>query len=154
MRIINESSAVKSDNTVEKSITIKAQPLQVWEVLTNPDWITKWLSDTGMEVVSDFKVGSNIVFRSKIHGIMQEDHGVVQEFEPGKDFIYSYWTKISDLADIPENHTIIEFRLIENEMQTILDLRHRNLIAKAAYEHSNFYWGVALSVIRNLVEQM
>ncbi|MEJ0104533.1 MAG: SRPBCC domain-containing protein [Bacteroidota bacterium] len=82
-----------------------------------------------------------------------EFKGKILQLEPGKLFQYSSWSKISKLPDKPENYSLIEFRLTPMEDQTTLSVTHSNLIAKAAVEHSNFYWNVALGLIRRLTEQ-
>ncbi len=112
----------------------------------------EWLTDIGIEIISDFKVGNPIIFTGKWNGANREDHGIILEFEPEKVFRYSYWSKISRLPDVPENYTYMEFRLISKEDQTILNLKHSNLIWETGWEHSNFYWGVALNVIKKLAE--
>ena len=144
---------MESKTTVEDSIVINASPSRVWEVLTTPEIMKEWLTDIGVEVISDFKVGNLIVFSGKWHGVKRDDHGFILEFEPEKVYKYSYWTKISRLPDVPENYAIIEFRLIQKDNQTILDLTNSNLIALAAWEHSNFYWSVTLGVIKKMAEE-
>jgi|SRR6185437_6880892 len=141
---------MESNTTIEKSIEINASPSKVWEILTSPELIKIWLSDTGIEFISGFKVGRPVIFSGKWHGVMREDHGLILECEPEKIFKYSFWTKISRLPDIPENHTVIEFRLIARDGYTILNLTHSNLIADKAYEHSNYYWGITLSIIKKM----
>ncbi len=143
---------MKSETTVEKTITINASPSKVWEVLTTPQIIKEWITDIGVEVISDFKVGNPIIFSGKWHGVKRDDHGIILEFDPGKVFSYSYWSKISRLPDLPENYTVTEFRLASMEDQTILDLIHSNLIWETGWEHSNFYWGITLWVIKKLAE--
>jgi len=143
---------MESKTTVEKTITINALPLKVWKVLTTPELIKEWLTDIGIEVISDFKVGNPIIFSGKWYGVKREDHGIILEFEPEILFRYSYWSKISRLPDAPENYTVMEFRLTSKEDQTILNLIHSNLTWETGWEHSNYYWGVTLTVIKKLAE--
>ncbi len=74
------------------------------------------------------------------------------KFDPQKVFAYTYWSKVTRLPDIPENYATIEFVLEAKDNQTILTFTTTNLIAETAYEHSNFYWGITLNVIKKLVE--
>ena len=143
---------MQSNNTVEKSITINAPPSKVWEILTTPELIKEWLTDIGIEVISDFKVGNPIIFSGKWYGVRRDDHGIILEFDPEKVFRYSYWSKISRLPDLPENYTIMEFRLVPKEDQTVLNLKHSNLTWETGWEHSNYYWGIAMGIIKKLAE--
>ena len=142
---------MSTDKTIAKTITINALPLRVWDTLTNPEQMKLWLSDLEISVISEWKVGSPITFNGK-QSKTNSYKGIVLKFEPGKVFQYSLWTRISRLPDKPENYTVIEFTLTSKGNQTVLTLTHSNLIAETAMEHSNFYWNVALQVIKKLAE--
>jgi uncharacterized protein YndB with AHSA1/START domain len=140
-----------NDKTITKTITINAPSLRVWDTLTNPEQMKLWLSDLEINVSSEWKVGSLIMFSGKQHKT-NSYKGTILKFEVGKVFQYSLWTRISRLPDKPENYTIIDFTLAPEEDRTILTLTHSNLIAETAMEHSNFYWNVTLKVIKRLIE--
>src|SRR5580704_1104766 len=119
-----------SDRTiVEKSIRIEAQPSKVWETITNPDLIKKWLSDKEYTIISDWQIGGSIVFKDHSIKSSKEDHGIILDLIPDKLFRYSYWSWVSRLPDLPENYTIIEFKLTPDKDQTILSVTQSNLIA-------------------------
>ena len=143
---------MEAGKTVNKTISIKAASATIWNALTNPELIKLWMSDAELEIISGWVTGSPIIFKTNLNG-KHEFKGKILQLEPGKVFQYSSWSKISRLPDIPENYSLIEFRLIPTENQTILSVTHSNLIAKAAVEHSNYYWNVALELIRRLVEK-
>lgn len=143
---------METNTTVRKAIHINASPSKVWTILTNPDFIKVWMSESELKITSDWVVGSILVFESNVNG-KHEYKGVILQMEPEKVFRYSSWSKISRLSDEPENYSVIEFTLTAHENQTQLSLKHSNLIAKAAVEHADFYWNGTLDIIRQLSEK-
>jgi uncharacterized protein YndB with AHSA1/START domain len=144
-----------SDKIVNKTVTINAPAAKVWELLSNPELTTKWLTEEGTTIVtSDWKVGNPITFSGTWHGIAYEDKGTILQVETEKVLTYSYWSKFSRLPDSPENYSVIEFRLEPAEKQTIITLIHSNLVAKGMYGHSNFYWAIALNRMKKLIEEL
>jgi len=146
------SHPMQAPKTVEKQILIQAPASAVWEVLTRADKMQEWLSDLRVEVVSDWEKGSPILFNSRMHGKSQTDKGIILDLQPNKLFSYSLWTPISRVPDIPENYSIITFELEPQENGTLLRLSHSQLTALASFEHSNYYWGITLTVIKKMVE--
>ena len=62
--------------------TINAPPSKVWDALTKPALIKRYLF--GTEVTTDWKVGSPITYRGEWQGKTYEDKGKILEIEPGK----------------------------------------------------------------------
>ncbi len=143
-----------SDQAITKTITIQAPAANVWAALTNPESIKEWLTENGTtSVISDWKIGSPILFRGTWHKIKYEDKGIILQFEPETILAYSYWSKFSKLPDRLENYSVIEFRLTPQESQTILTLTHSNLVAEGMTGHSNFYWTITLHKIKEWIEK-
>ena len=94
-----------------KSIEINAESKKVWEVLTNPEKIKVYLF--GTEIISDWKVGSSILFQGEFNGQKYKDKGNVLESEENKLLKYNYWSGFSGLEDLPENYSIVSY-LIED----------------------------------------
>ncbi|MEJ0104532.1 MAG: SRPBCC domain-containing protein [Bacteroidota bacterium] len=42
---------------ISKIINIKATPARVWNTLTNPDLIKRWMSDAELEIISGWVTG-------------------------------------------------------------------------------------------------
>lgn len=135
---------------VSKSININASSSKVWEALTNPNLMKQWMMDAEIEIKTNWEPGSPIIISGKMNGHF-EYKGTILQFEPEKILRYNSWTKISRLPDLPENYSVIEFRLTEGN-QTELTVIQSNLIAEAAYEHANFYWTSALNVLKHIAE--
>lgn len=141
-----------TEPVVQKKITIDAPVSKVWSLLTTPALIKRWMLDTEIEVISDWKVGSPIVFRGDLHGDY-EQKGTIVQLEPNVVFEYTSWSALSRLPDEPENYTTVEFRLIPTDRQTTLLVTHRNLIAETAVEHASFYWNGTLGIIKKIAEE-
>jgi hypothetical protein len=144
---------MRFDKVITKTIVINAPLSNVWDALTNPEIIKLWLWEGEMSIRSDWKVGSPIIFSGKFYGRKYEDKGIILNLEKEKCFQYSYWGKLSQLPDSPENYTIIEFDLSAKENQTILTLTQSNCITYEIYAHWNFYWLVTLDIFKKLLEK-
>jgi uncharacterized protein YndB with AHSA1/START domain len=141
---------MESNKIISKTITINATTSKIWNCLTTPALIKLWMSDTEMKIISDWVIGSTIIFETTVNGKYK---GKILLLEPEKVFKYTSYSKVFRLPDEPENYSIIEFKLVPLKDQTILSITHSNLLAETAVEHSNFYWNVALENIRKLSEQ-
>lgn len=138
----------KSD-IVAKTIRIHAGTTSVWDALVNPEKLKLWMADADFEIITDWKIGSEIHVRT---GKYYAAKGHVQQYEPEKVLEYTSWSKIMRLKDEPQNYSRIAFRLLRDGDNTLLELTHSNLLAEASYEHSNFYWFTALEELRKLLE--
>jgi uncharacterized protein YndB with AHSA1/START domain len=138
---------------INKTVTINAPVSTVWDSLTNPDLIKRWMSDTAIHVISDWKTGSPIIFRGNLHWIDFENRGVIQAFEPGKTFQYTSWSSLSELPDSPENYSVFRFELTPVEDKTMVQLTISRFATEIIYKHLNFYWTVALELLKKACEQ-
>lgn len=140
------------DKTIHKTIEINASVSKVWDALINPEVIKLWMWE-GVNVTSDWKVGSPITFTGKFHKANYKDKGFILKFEKEKVFQYTYWGRLSQLPDTPENYTVIEFILSPGENGTLLKLTQSNCITYEIYAHWNFYWLVTLDILKKLLEE-
>ena len=71
------------DYIVRQSVTIKAEPQEVWDALTNPERTEHYFFNG--KVYSDWKVGSDITFKGRIFLIKKyEMKGKILNIEPNK----------------------------------------------------------------------
>ena len=68
---------VVSDKIVQKTITIHAPASRVWDALTNPALIKVWIWETEIDIRSEWKVGSTLIFRGELHGIEFQNTGTI-----------------------------------------------------------------------------
>lgn len=137
---------------IEKRVEINAPACKVWEVLTDTRSFSQWLSDGQVEVTTDWQIGSPITFHGKWHRTHYKDKGIVVAFTPCRDLQYTYLSRLSRLKDVPENYSLIEFKLVEESGRTTLTFIQSNFPGLASYEHSNFYWSGTLQILKKLIE--
>ncbi len=135
---------------VKKSIEINADKSKVWDALVNPEKIKLYLF--GTETISDWKVGSAIIFQGVWEGVTYKDKGTIIEFIPEQKLKYDYWSSFSKLEDVPENYQQITFDLMNQDGKTILSLTQENVPNQAAKEHSEANWEVVLNQLKQIVE--
>ena len=73
---------------VIRGIKINTTPEKIWEALTSPKIIKKYLYVA--EAVSDWKVGSKIEYKGEFDGYAYADKGIIKQFEKGKIFQHTY----------------------------------------------------------------
>lgn len=135
---------------LKKSIEINAEKAIVWDALVNPEKIKLYLF--GTETISDWKVGSAIIFQGVWEGVTYKDKGTILEFIPEQKLKYDYWSSFSKLEDIPENYQQITFDIMNQDGKTILTLTQENVPNQQAKEHSESNWGMVLNQLKQIVE--
>ena len=137
-----------------KVVNINAPTSQVWQMLTTPELMKKWMTpDIEINIITDWAVGSPMIIRGKMNGKNFENNGIILQFEPEKTLQYSHLSSISRLPDRPENYSLVEFRLQPIENETALTLTLSNFPTKSIYQHLAFYWNVALEVLKRVIEE-
>ena len=143
---------MQSNEIFKKAVTIQATPSEVWDTLTNPVLMKKWMFETDIEIITDWKTGSPIIIRGDLHGMDFVNNGTVLAFEEGKRLQYNHLNSLSKLSDDPENYSIIEFILSPIENQTVLTLTLSNFPTEEIYRHLAFYWNVTLEILKKQIE--
>jgi uncharacterized protein YndB with AHSA1/START domain len=138
---------------VVKSVEISTSPDHIWRAVTEPDKIAQWMG--GAHVESQWEIGSDITFTGTMPNFNKayRDRGTVLAMEREKFLQYSHWSKMSRLPDSPQNRTIITFILDGTGERTRLTVRHEHFESPDAYKHANFFWGIALSRLKALLEE-
>ena len=137
--------------TARASITIKSSPASVWNALTDPTLIKQYLF--GTEVVSDWKVGSEIIYKGVWEGKMYEDKGIILKIEPEKLLETNYWTSFSGLPDSPENYQKVTYQLSRDGDNTVLTITQDGIPTDEARTHSETNWAMVLNGLKKLLEQ-
>lgn len=143
---------MKQVATIQKSIQINAPASKVWAALTTPALLTRWLSDTAIKVESTWQIGSPILFSGELHGLAYLNKGIIVELEAEKRLVYTYWSSLSQVADQPENYTLLAFQVSTSAGLTVLELTQSHFPLETIFQHSNFYWNTALKKLKDLVE--
>jgi uncharacterized protein YndB with AHSA1/START domain len=132
------------------STTINAPASKVWEAITKPELIKRYLFDT--DVVSDWKVGSPIVYKGEWQGKPYEDKGQILEFKPGKSLVSTHWSPMSGVPDLPENYHKVSYQLSEKDGKTDVTLLQDNNASEEENAHSEANWKTVLDGLKKLVE--
>jgi uncharacterized protein YndB with AHSA1/START domain len=135
---------------LEKTVVIESSADKLWFALTDRETIKKYFF--GTEAISDWRVGSSLIFQGEFEGKTYQDKGNILEAEPGKLLKYNYWTGWSGLADEPENYSIVTYSLSSSGNQTTVKLRQEGFANKEAYEHAQGGWDAVLGNLKKLLE--
>jgi uncharacterized protein YndB with AHSA1/START domain len=92
------------------SIDISAPPTAVWKMLTDPSLTKQYMF--GCEALSDWKVGSPLIWRGALEGKpMVFVTGRVVTWEPHAVLAYTTFDPNAGLPDVPSNHLTMTCRL-------------------------------------------
>jgi len=142
---------IAADHIAKAETTINAPIEKVWNALTDPGKISKYMF--GTTVISDWKEGSKIVWKGEWEGKAYEDKGKILRFEPKKSLQYSHFSPLSGLHDNPENYHIVTIDLEEKDKQTIVTLTQTNNADEKTKDHSEKNWKMMLASLKKLLEE-
>lgn len=131
--------------------TIHAPVSKVWEGLTNPELIKKYFF--GTTVVSDWKVGSSIIFTGVWEGKTFEDKGTILNFDPPKLMRYNYWSPMGGTEDAPENYAIITYELSEQNGETLITVTQDHITSEEMKQRMESNWSSVLKNMKRVLEQ-
>jgi uncharacterized protein YndB with AHSA1/START domain len=145
---------VKKTYAATISVDLDAPAQVVWRVLTDPDLIAQYMH--GARTVTDWKVGSPIVWRGEWQGREYEDKGEVLAFEPNQRLATTHWSPLTGDADVPENYHHVTYELTQIDAgRTRLTLTHGNspdqASAEAMIENG---WKPTLTSVKELAEEL
>jgi uncharacterized protein YndB with AHSA1/START domain len=136
--------------TATAGITIDAPPGDVWEALTDPGLIARYMF--GTEVHTTWQVGDPITYRGEWEGAAYEDKGTILEVQPGKLLKTTHFSTLSGAADVPENYHTVTYLLTDAGGQTRVTLTQDKNPSPDAAEHSRQNWELILSGLKDVVE--
>jgi uncharacterized protein YndB with AHSA1/START domain len=131
-------------------IDIAATPEKVWAALTDNDSFGQAMF--GTEVVTDWKIGSPIVYRGEFEGKTFEDKGEVVELTPPTRMRLTHFSPTSGDEDKPENYHELRFDLEPAAAGTHVILTQDNNATQKAADHSQGNWDTMLGLLKKVVE--
>ncbi len=134
----------------EASITIDASTADVWNAITTPHLIKKYLM--GTDVTSDWKEGSAITYKGEYKGKAYHDKGIIKKIEPGKIFQSTYWSSVGGKEDKPENYNLVTYQLTPLEGKTAVLLTQDNVLSEKEKSHVTDNWNSVLQKLKEVVE--
>lgn len=132
------------------SITIDAPASEVWEALTAPEIIKQYMF--GTNVVTDWKVGSPIVWKGEWQGKSYEDRGKILEVEKNRVLKYSHFSPLSGTPDVPENYHTVTVKLMNDGVGTIVQLLQDGNKTEESRRHSEKNWTMMLESLKKILE--
>lgn len=143
---------------VKNSISIHAPASKIWDALVNPEQTKKYMF--GCETVSDWKVGSELLWRGHYEGRdMVFVKGTIVDIQPGRLLKYTTIDPNNPaIEDKPENYLTVTYELKENGSETILTTTQGDYskVAEGAKRYQETIdgggWQPILEAIKNLVE--
>ncbi|MBC7775908.1 MAG: SRPBCC domain-containing protein [Phycisphaerae bacterium] len=133
------------------SISINASAAKIWDALINPEMIKQYMF--GADTISDWKVGSPIVWKGAWEGKPYEDKGVILKIEPEKTLKYSHFSPLEGLPEVSENYHTVTYRLSDKGYETNVSLSQDNNANEKALENSEKMWGNMLTELKKLLEK-
>ncbi len=133
------------------SITINASVDKVWEALVNPEMIKQYMF--GTHVISEWKEGSEIIWKGIWEGKAYEDKGRILKLRPKQILQYSHYSPVSGLADTPENYHNVLVKLSGDNGTVMVSLEQDNNPTEEAREHSETNWKMMLKTLKAFLEE-
>jgi uncharacterized protein YndB with AHSA1/START domain len=131
-------------------ITIEGSVSQVWDALINPDKIKRYMF--GAEAVSDWKVGSPIVWKGEWKGKPFQDKGRILEIQQGRRLRYSHFSPLSGEPDRPESYHTVTIQVEGVDGHVHVDLSQDNAGSEQGREESSRNWSMMLQGLKKTVE--
>src|SRR5687767_4496555 len=125
---------------------ISASPKQVWDVLTDPEQIRKFMF--GAEVQTDWQPGSSINWTGEYEGKPNEDKGEILEVEPGRLLKLTHYSPLGGQPDTAENYHTLTYELEDRGEKTRLSLSQDNNASEQEAEHSRGMWELLVKGVK------
>lgn len=136
--------------TAKTQMTIHASPAKVWDALTKPELVKKYMM--GADVKSDWKVGSPLTYSGVYKDKPFEEKGVIQKIEREKLLQATHFSTTSGKEDKPENYAVVTWELHENDGATAVTVSQDGISNEKGVEGSKANWAAVLKGLKQTVE--
>ena len=136
-----------NDLNVTVTRTIHAPVKRVWQALTRPADVAKWMM--GAKVESDWTPGAPITWRGEYDGKPFEDTGEVIEVEPGKRLKH---THASGSAGPDATPNVLTWTLAGDDDATRLTLVQSGATSQKEAEAFRKNWSAMLDALKDVAE--
>jgi uncharacterized protein YndB with AHSA1/START domain len=137
---------------VHRSVEINATPAEVWKAMTDPNITKLWIM--GLEVSSDWKVNSSVMWEGVSNGKEIIHKGYVLKIEPKRFLQISDFGLETGLEDIEANYTRITYELSMKSNRTVLTVTEDKFNGdENRYKDAESFWDRVLLGIKVIVEQ-
>ncbi|PJJ09217.1 activator of Hsp90 ATPase-like protein [Flavobacterium sp. 1] len=136
--------------TSKSTILINATKQKVWDALTKPELVKKW--QYGSDLLTDWKVGSEIRFRVEWDNKVFEQWGKILEVIPNELIKYSLFFPRPDLEDKEENYFIMSYFISESENAVQLEIIKEDNRPGAVEEKESTEENPVLIALKEIIE--
>jgi uncharacterized protein YndB with AHSA1/START domain len=143
--------AAKNPFRAEVSISIKSNLSKVWNALTNPDLIKQYF--LGVNVVTNWRIGSPILYKGEWEGHTFEDKGIIRVNETEKRLEVDYWPAFSGTSDAPENYQKVTYTLKQDGEHVLLAITQDNIPNSESVASTEKNWLTVLNGMKSLLEK-
>jgi uncharacterized protein YndB with AHSA1/START domain len=136
--------------TAKAKTTIHAPVSRVWDAITKPELIKQYLF--GTDVISDWKLGSPIIYKGEWEGKPFEDKGKILKIERERTLVTTHWSPLSGVPDSPENYHTVTYTLSEEGDDTEVTITQDNNASEEEKIHSEQNWKTMLDGMKRMLE--
>ena len=131
-------------------IKINATVQKVWKTVTEPEMVKLW--QFGSDLITTWKVGSEIKFVTEWEGQIFEQWGKILEIRQNELLKYSLFAPRPDLEDKPENYFVMSYILTEENGNTNLEIIQEDNRPNAVQEEQQGEENPILKSLKDLAE--
>ncbi len=132
-------------------MVIDAPPGRVWDALTDPEKIKRYMFDSW--VTSKWIEGSRITWKGVLQGRPYEDRSVILKAVPRRLLQFTHFSGLSGLPDLSENYHTVTIELGADGPRTHVSLTQDNNDTAEARARSEGSWKMMLNGLKMVVEE-
>ena len=139
-----------TDHVAHAETEISASPQQVWDAMTDPEAISRFMF--GSKVEADWEEGSPITWSGEYDGRPFQDKGEILEVVENQRLRMTHFSPLSGEDDVPENHHTLDYRLEDRGASTRLTLDQDGNDSAEQAEQFAGNWQMMLDQLKKYVE--
>jgi uncharacterized protein YndB with AHSA1/START domain len=139
-----------ADYVATAETDIDASPDEVWDVLTDPVQVKKFMF--GADVETDWLQGSPITWQGEYEGKQYTDKGEILAVEVGRLLKVTHYSPLSGQPDEPENYHTLTYELTGDGNRTHLKLTQDNNGSQEEADHSRGMWEMLVKGVKEAAE--
>jgi uncharacterized protein YndB with AHSA1/START domain len=139
-----------ADYVATAETEIEASPEQVWDVLTDPEQVKKFMFGAGVQ--TDWQQGSPITWQGEYEGKKYTDKGEILAVERGRLLKVTHYSPLSGQPDEAENYHTLTYELTGDGSRTHLKLSQDNNGSQEEADHSRGMWEMLVKGVKEAAE--
>ena len=139
-----------ADHVARARVEIDATPRVVWQALTDPRQVARWMS--GTDVSTDWRVGSPITWRGEMNGAAYEDKGEILVSDEPTRLSMTHYSPLMGASDEPENYHTVTYDLSADGDGTTVELSQDGNDSAEQAEQFGANWQGMLDALKKTVE--